>query len=294
MKKIKDWLSTTGYILFRKVIRKLPKFKALEETYYKSGAYTLFDVYLAGLLFTITLTAIGSIVLSLLLHFFVFHATIFQAIVASFLLEVIVVLIVIAIFFFVPILKSRQKAKEIDENLVYTAGYMSILSAGGVPIERVFERVAEVEEKVAIKEMAKRFLTNIKMFGMDAISALKDLSKHSPSDTFSKILHGLANTVKTSEDLHDFLTYETERLLHTKREHLKRRINTLMTLGEIYVAAVVVFPIVVIVMLTILSVLGSRLLGLSTVEQLNLVVFVLLPMISLIFILLLNAALPEE
>ena len=182
----------------------------------------------------------------------------------------------------------------IDTNLIYTTGFMGILSAGGISIERILERVADLERHTAIKDLAKRFLTNTKMFGLDMTSALKDITVHSPSETFSKLFVGLINTVKTSGDIKSFLLFETRRLLQEKREQLKKTLGTLTILSELYISSLVVGPIVFIVILTILSIMGNVVSGLSPAEQLNLLVFFGLPAMSTSFIVILNAVLPEE
>ena len=102
------------------------------------------------------------------------------------------------------------------------------------------------------------------------------------------------NTVKTSGDLKGLLTFETEKLLHAKREQLKKTLSTLIALGEIYITAMVLGPIVFIIMLTILSVMGNVAFGLSPAEQLNLIVFFGLPILSAVIIVILNGILPEE
>jgi archaellum biogenesis protein FlaJ (TadC family) len=197
-------------------------------------------------------------------------------------------------FIVYPLYRRNQKRKEIDANLVYTTGYMGVLSAGGISIERMFERITQVEQHPPIKDLARRFTTNIKMFGLDVSSSLRDVTLRNPSEAFSKLLIGISNTVQTSGDLKSLLTFETKRLLHAKRQQLKKTLGTLIALGEIYIAAMVMGPIVFIVMLTILSIMGNVTFGLSPAEQLNLLVFLGLPAISTVFIVILNGVLPEE
>ncbi|NIO36991.1 hypothetical protein GTO27_04735, partial [Candidatus Bathyarchaeota archaeon] len=144
------------------------------------------------------------------------------------------------------------------------------------------------------RDLTKRLITNIKMFGLDVTSSLRDITFRSPSETFSKLFIGITNTVKTSGDLKSLLTFETKRLLHAKREQLKKTLRTLVAIGEIYISAMVIGPILFIVILTILSIMGNVTFGLTPVEQLNLLVFFGLPMLSTIFIIILNSVLPEE
>ena len=209
-------------------------------------------------------------------------------------LSCLVALITSAMFILYPIYRGTQRRKEIDSNLVYTTGYMEVLSAGGISIERMFERVTQVEQHPAIRDLAERFIANIKMFGLDVAASLRDITLHCPSMDLSKLLDGMGYTVKTSGDLKSLLAFETKRLLHKKREQLKKTLTTLVALGELYITAMVMGPILFIVMLTILSIMGNITFGLSAAEQLNLMVFFGLPTVSTIFIIILNSVLQEE
>ncbi len=249
---------------------------------------------MALMLFASLVAFISAFAIGALIHYFLFNLTLFQYFIAVLTFSSIVSLTVPIIFIVYPLYRRSQRRKEIDANLVYTTGYMGVLSAGGISIEKMFERVTQVEKPPPIKDLAKRLITNIKMFGLDVTSSLGDITLRSPSEAFSKLLIGITNTVKTSGDLKSLLTFETKRLLHAKREQLKKTLGTLMTLGEIYVTVMVMGPIVLIVMLTILSIMGNVAFGLSPVDQLNLLVFFGLPTISTVFIIILNGVLPEE
>lgn len=289
--EITSYLTTVSYRLFGRIT---PRFTAFKQIYQKSGISRLYESYMAIMLFTSLVTFVSAFVIGALLHHFLFNLRLFQYLMAVFTLSCIISIAVPMMFILYPLYRRSRRKKEIDSNLVYTTGYMGVLSAGGISIERMFERVTQVEQHPPIKDLAKRLITNIKMFGLDVTSSLGDITLRSPSEAFSKLLIGITNTVKTSGDLKNLLTFETNRLLHAKREQLKKTLGTLITLGEIYIAAMVMGPIVFIVMLTILSIMGSVAFGLSPAEQLNLIVFFGLPAICTIFIVILNGVLPEE
>jgi len=249
---------------------------------------------MALMLFASLVVFVSAFAIGALLHYFLFNLTLFQYFIAVLTFSFIISLTVPIIFILYPLYRRGQRRKEIDANLVYTTGYMGVLSAGGISIERMFERVTQVEQHPPIKDLAKRLIANVKIFGLDVTSSLEDTTLRSPSEAFSKLLIGITNTVKTSGDLKSLLTFETKRLLHAKREQLKKTLGTLMTLGEIYITAMVMGPILLIVMLTILSIMGNVAFGLSPADQLNILVFFGLPTISTIFIVILNGVLPEE
>ena len=288
-----SYLTTVSYRLFGRITSRFT-FTAFKQIYQKSGTTRFYESYMALMLFASLITFVSAFAIGALLHHFLFNLTLFQYIIAVLTFSCVISLTIPIIFILYPLYRRSQRGKEIDANLVYTTGYMGVLSAGGISIERIFERVTQVERHPPIKDLAKRLIANIKMLGLDVTSSLADITLRSPSETFSKLLIGITNTVKTSGDLKNLLTFETKSLLHAKREQLNKTLGTLISLGEIYIAAMVMGPIVFIVMITILSVMGNVAFGLSPVDQLNLLVFFGLPTISTIFIIILNGVLPEE
>ncbi len=286
-----SYLTAVSYRLFGRIAS---RFTAFKRVYRQSGISRLYESYMALTLFASFATFISAFAIGALLHHFLFKLTPFQYLAAVLTFSGIISLSVTTTFIVYPLYRRDQKKKEIDSNLVCTAGYMGVLSAGGISVERIFERVAQVEQHPSIIDLAKRLITNIKMFGLDVVSSLGDVSLHSPSEIFSKLILGVTNTLKTSGDLKGLLVFETERLLHAKREQLKKTLSSLVGLGEIYITAIVIGPIVFIIMITILSIMGNVAFGISPIAQLNLIVFFGIPTLSAIFIIILNAFLPEE
>ena len=287
----KSYLTALSYRLFGGVASRVV---LLKQAYEQSGLSRLYESYVALMLFASLVTFVLVLVVGVLFHYFVLKLGMLQVFEAVIPLSMVASLVVSMVFFAYPLYRRDQRKKEIDTNLVYTAGYMGVLAAGGISAERIFERVIQVERRVSIRDLARRFIANIRVFGLDVVSSLDDVSRHSPSEVFSKLLVGMTNTLKTSGDMKSLLTFETERLLHAKREQLKKILNTLLGLGEVYIAGVVMGPITFIVMITILSIMGNVAFGISPVMQLNLIVFFGIPMISLVFIVVLNSFLPGE
>jgi flagellar protein FlaJ len=287
----KSYLTVVSYRLFGKVAS---HFTVLRQVYERSGTSRLYESYVSLMLFASLVAFVVTFLVGGLLHYFLFKLAVLQFSVAVLMLSVIASLVVCILFIVHPLYRKSQRRKEIDSNLIYTAGYMGVLSAGGISVERIFDRVIQVERHPPIGDLAQRLITDIRLFGLDVASSLNDVIKHSPSEVFSKLLIGITNTLRTSGDLKSLLTFETERLLHAKKEQLKKTLNTLLGLGEVYIAGVVMGPITFIVMIAILSIMGNVAFGISPVMQLNLLVFFGIPAISVVFIVVLNGFLPEE
>ncbi|MCW4030508.1 MAG: type II secretion system F family protein [Candidatus Bathyarchaeota archaeon] len=284
------FITETSYRLFGNFV---PNFSSLKKDYAKSGIKVTYELYAALSIFTVIITAACSFAVSLLLQS-VLGVSLARGLIGAIILTFVASMTAAIIAVAYPVMRVNKNKNEIDSNLIYTVGYMSVLSAGGISIDRLFERVVEVEPHLAIKDLALRFTTNIKLFGADTTAALKDTQMRSASETFSKLLLSINSTTKTSGDLKSLLAFETNNLLALKREQLKKRLAGLVALAELYVTAMVMAPVTFIIMITLLSVLGNSSMSLSPVSQLNLIVFFGIPVICIIFILILDSALPKE
>jgi flagellar protein FlaJ len=266
----------------------------LRQVYTQSGLHRSYESYVALMLLSCSTAFSSTFATTAIIHYLVLGLSLPQALLAAVILSCVAPVAVCAAFITYPVYRRNQRRKEIDANLVYTVGYMEVLSAGGISIERIFERAAQVERRISIRDLENRLMTDLRMFGSDVTSALRDVELHSSSETFSKLLAGISNSLKTSANLKSLFTFESQRLLHAKKEQLKRTLNTLTAFGEIYITGIVIAPIVFIVMITILSVMGNVAFGLSPIAQLNLLVFFGIPALALVCIVILNSILPEE
>jgi archaellum biogenesis protein FlaJ (TadC family) len=114
----------------------------------------------------------------------------------------------------------------------------------------------------------------------------------SPSTTLAKQIEGMRTAIATSGDLKNLLMYEVEKQLQAKREQLKTKMNTLVYIGELYVAIMVITPVLFILVISILTILGNGSGG--AVLQLNVIVFIGIPILGAFFTLILDQTLGRE
>jgi flagellar protein FlaJ len=287
---LSGFIIDTSYKLFGNIAPRLP---GLKKDYDKSGIKITFESYVALTMFAALTVSSVSFAVSLLLET-ALGVSLVKGLIGGGVLAFVACMVALIILVTYPVMRINKNKNEIDSNLIYTVGYMSVLSAGGIPIERIFERVIEVEPHIPIKDLALRFTTNIKLFGVDIGASLKDIQTRSGSEVFSKLLLSISNTTKTSGDLKSLLAFETKNLLALKREQLKKRLAGMVAMAELYITAMVMAPVTFIIMITLLSVLGNSSMSLSPITQLNLIVFFGIPVICTIFIVILDSMLPKE
>ena len=196
-------------------------------------------------------------------------------------------------FYYYPYYKRGEAKGRLEDGLIYFLSYMAVLSASGMPIERILERITEVEDNPPLIHLSKKFIMNVKLFGMNVRTALKDIADISPSHTLAKQIEAIRTSISTSGDLKSLLTYEVDRQMQVKREKLKAKVNSLVYVGEIYVSMMVITPTLFILVISILSVLGGGI-NSGAIVQLDLLIFVGLPILGGIFLVLLDQTMGRE
>ena len=187
-----------------------------------------------------------------------------------------------------PLSRRRSFKSELESKLAYSFGILGVLAAAGITLDRLFEKIATSESNPVLAELAKRFLRDVRLFGMDSGSALREVAAHSPSRAFASMLDSIAVAYKTTGTIKDLVLFESSRLLQDKSDNLKRAISSLAVMAELYITLVVVGPIIFIVMLSIFGLLPTG--GLpSPILLINIIVFLGIPVLSTVFILLLDS-----
>ncbi len=268
--------------------------KGFQEVYQMSGINTYLDDYIAK---AIKLTLISSVVFAIVpipITLIALRLNIFQVILISLATALIGASMVGTIQISYPYYKRGEAKGRLEDGLIYFLSYMAVLSASGMSIEKMLEGITEVEDNPTLIHLTKKFLIDVRLFGMDVRSALKDIADMSPSRIFGKQIESIRTTITTSGDLKTLLMYEVSRQMQSKREKLKARLNSLVYIGELYVAMMVITPILFILVIAILSVLGGNSLGGSSVMQLNLIVFVGVPIMGAVFTVILDQTLGRE
>lgn len=271
------------------MISPLQEFK---EIYSESGIELLFRDYVKRSTLIIATVFILSAISSYFVHVAVLHVSGTKMILAVSTMTMTITTLSVLIILFYPLQRKSENTKKIESGLLYSLGYMTVLSASGLGIETIMERVAEVEDNESIRQLASKFVLNMKLFGMDIISSLLDITQRSSSSVLKHLIGSITNNIQTSGELKSLFKFEVDRQIQAKRENLKKMLNTMTYMGEFYVALLVVGPILFILIITIMSTLGGGNTG--SILQLNLITFLVVPILGTAFIILLDTSIGGE
>jgi flagellar protein FlaJ len=196
-------------------------------------------------------------------------------------------------FYFYPSYLADKRKRELEDEMPFLTGYMSILASAGVPPERMFESISALESPLAASFEAKDIVRDVNLFGLDIVTALQKTSARTPSDKMKGVLEGIISTIHSGSNLGAFLRTRFKTAMRLKRLSLKKYSDNLSVLSELYVALLLTGPLLLAIMVSIMSVMGGGL-GIFTPEMvLNMLTFIGIPVCALIFLIILDSVSPK-
>ena len=267
---------------------KLPNLGSYREIYGQSGISLIYESYLSTAFLVSAIITVPTFLVSLLLEIRLLHLALVISVIGSLVLSGIIFAAGLQLWLIYPIQRRKMFKSKLDGQLAYSFGILGVLAVSGISIERLFEKLASSESNPVLAELSKRFLRNVRIFGLDTESALREVAAHSPSQAFSKMLESIAVAFRTTGSIYGLVVYESARLFEEKREKLRKVTGNLGILAELYITLVIVGPIIFIVMMAIFSLLPSG--GLpDPIFVINLIVFIGVPIISIMFVIMLDS-----
>ncbi|MFQ5762751.1 MAG: type II secretion system F family protein [Candidatus Bathyarchaeia archaeon] len=300
---VKLWHSTHNW-LGRFTDPHLSRFRGLQETLPKAGlmvdpaAYLSLMTFAAGTTFIVTLTLglfavffFGQVVVSPADSSigFLDVSTLAPAIPV---LSILFSLIVFMVLLKYPNFKASSRAYSVETELFHLANYMNILSSVGLPPARIFRQVANQFMFRHLRRDMALIVRDMDLLGIDFITALKNAEKRSPSKQLSDLFEGIVSTIYSGGDLASYFTVRAKDLAGVRRDFVRRFQNRLAFLSEAVMAVLVVLPLMVIILFATTSAMPF---GVAA-DPLTITIFIylLLPLMSIVFLVLINTSTPKD
>lgn len=194
-------------------------------------------------------------------------------------------------FYLYPSIMIKQRASEMRDMLPFATMYMSTLAGTGTPIGELFGNLSKTEEYGEISKEAKKINQDIQTFGMDTSEALQRATERTPSKDFKELLWGINHTINSGGSLRSFLHERSDTLMKDYQRRVESFSEQLSLLVEMYITVVVVGSIVFTSMSAVMSSFTSFDPNNIVLVQI-LAIFVGLPLISGMFILLVDGMSP--
>lgn len=196
-------------------------------------------------------------------------------------------------FYLYPSIIMRSRASKIRDTLPFAAMYLSTLAGTGTSLPKLFKVLSDVDEYGEVSKEAEKISRDIETFNMDTSEALKNAAERTPSEEFKNFMWGMNHTLTSGGSLRSFLQERSDSLMNDYRRRVEEFSETLSLLVEMYITVVIVGSIIFTSMSLVMSSLPGESLSAAAIVRIQVLsVFIGLPMISGMFILLVDGLAP--
>ncbi|MBS3150765.1 type II secretion system F family protein [Candidatus Woesearchaeota archaeon] len=233
----------------------------------------------------------GSLI-AFLSGFFIFGFGLFD-LVKSLMLGVLFFFILLFIFYYYPKVVVDNRRREIKNDLPFAIIHMAAVAGSGAKLVDIFGMLLHGKEYKALAGEIKRIMNYVHLFGYNLTTALKYVAETSPSDEFKELLNGMVGSIESGGSIKNFLKSKAEDTLIRYRLDRKKYVETLSTYTDIYTAVLIAAPLLFVIVLVLISIVGTKLGGLDIgfIEKLG--TFVVVPALNIGFIVFMNIVQPE-
>ena len=271
-----------------------PKLSGLEKTLKQAMMPMPFDVYVCSIVFSSLLAAIFGVAIGLGISIFMNV----QPVAFAVLLPIIVGAGLGQMTFFIlqilPAINVKTRSSKLTEELPHFIGYMATLATNGLSLEGIFKAIAKEDTNEEIVKDSKFITRNIHILGMDLLTAISDLIKRTPKGTYAELLEGAIITTQTGGDLKEYFLATAKVQLAEKKMSLRKTTESLGIIAEMYTILLIVFPLMAVIMLSIMAIMSPDLAGFDLITLMNLLTYVLVPFFGVLILFMMDTMVPKR
>jgi flagellar protein FlaJ len=197
--------------------------------------------------------------------------------------------IVFVIFNIYPGIIAGNRRRNIDATLPYAINYITAMSTAGIPPAEIFRQLGQSPMYGESSVEARYIALEVDLFGRDLIDALRIISSTTPSLRMKEFLQGTMGCVSSGSNLTEYFRTKAEQYALENRQTQRMFLETLGLISESYVTAMVAGPLFLIILQSIMSILSHE----ARPMFLYAIIYVLIPLGSIAFVVMISAMTPE-
>lgn len=270
---------------FTKILK--PYFLDIKEDLRKANLNYTLEEYLSVAFFTTAATfLLEAVLLSFLFGLFVSPLI---ALILAMTLSLTLSGMLFFLFYSYPATASKNRNNKIRKMLPFSVSYMATVASSNVPPIVIFKILSAFKEYGELAKEAETIVRDVEMFGMTTLAAIKKQAKITPSKEMRDLLFGVNTMIMTGGDLGIFLKEKSEEFMNDYRRRIRKYSQDISLYVEMYLTLIITGSIFFIVLSSIISTISA---GLGTIMVQTFVVFILLPLLSVAFIVLIKSTNP--
>ncbi len=278
-----------SYRLFGDISRSIrPYFLDIKDDLQRANMSFTLEEYLSTAAFTASIAFfLEAVSLAFIFGFLGF------SIVASLLLSITLSGTISGILFFLfytyPATISKTREGKIRKILPFAVSYMATIASSKLPPIILFKTISHFREYGEVAEESKNISRDVEVFGMTFSAAIKKQAKRTPSKDFRELLWGINSVFTSGGDLTFYFKQKGDELMADYKRRIEKYSQNISLFVEIYLTLIITGSIFFIVLSSVISSISG---GLGTIVVQSFAIFILLPLLSVGFILILKSLSP--
>jgi flagellar protein FlaJ len=195
-----------------------------------------------------------------------------------------------AVFLLYPNIEAGNRRRNIDASLPYAINYITSMSTAGITPAEVFRLLGDSPIYGESSVEARYIAREIDIFGRDLIDAMRLVSSSTPSYRMKEFLQGAMASIASGGNLTEYFRNKANQYALENRQTQKLFLDTLSLISESYVTAMVAGTLFLIILQSIMSTMS----GDNNPMFLYAVIYVMLPLGSIAFVILISSLTPES
>ncbi|MFP3872036.1 MAG: type II secretion system F family protein [Candidatus Natronoplasma sp.] len=175
----------------------------------------------------------------------------------------------------IPSSKANSRGNKIDKKLSDAMSFIASMSSANINIDMIFKELAKQPLYGQVSEEAKLITRDTEILGMDILNALERAADRCPSDNFREFLQGVITTSTSGGKLKPYFKSKMEEYQDERQLMVQQNMETLGMLAESFVTVVVAFPLFLVVIMAIMSLMGMG--GTNPIPLLYAIVGIMIP-----------------
>ena len=193
------------------------------------------------------------------------------------------------IFMVYPAVAAGSRSRNIDANMPYAINYLSSMSTAGITPAEIFRLLGDSPIYGECAVEARYIAREVDIFGRDLLDAIRIVSLSTPSQRMKEFLQGATASISSGGNLTDYFRTKSVQYALENRQTQKQFLDTLAMLAESYITVMVAGVLFLIILQSIMSVMG----GDSKPIFLYIIIYLMIPFGTILFIVMISTLTPE-
>jgi flagellar protein FlaJ len=170
---------------------------------------------------------------------------------------------------------------------------MAAVAGSGVNPVAMFKLISMSDEYGEICKEMQKVVDFIDVFGYDLTTAIKTVALATPSPRLKEYLNGIISTINSGGDIKGYLVVKSGEAMLAYRLEREKYTEAITTYSDMYTGILVAAPLFFIAALSLVSILGGNIGGISVDALVAFGTYVAIPILNIMFILFLELNQPQ-